>query len=286
MNDTEMHTHIEATLLRFSSRGIEILAPHLGFNSCETAAKKILQSNRGTCLLTTGFYVNGYAETDGPIGTYFLANGLQKLGYHPIIITDPYCKGFFNFVEQHKTIEVTTNKKPPFYQEILNHYDPRFSISIERCGRSQDGRYYNMKIQDISEFTINLDELFLCETKSGFTLGIGDGGNEIGMGKFAAIIEQNLNITPSMIETDETVIATTSNWGAYGLLSYFECFTGIKMLPAVEEVSDYLDHIVGLGAVDGVSGMACKSVDGFDLNTEKELLHRLKTLIKQHSVNF
>ena len=61
---------------------------------CREAASQILELEKGTILLTTGFYVAGHAETDGPLGTLVMADALQKLGYHPVIVTDEFCRGF------------------------------------------------------------------------------------------------------------------------------------------------------------------------------------------------
>lgn len=57
----------EDVVLRYSKRGMNILKKYLKDGYCRTAAEKLLHAERGTVLLTTGFYVAGYAETDGPL---------------------------------------------------------------------------------------------------------------------------------------------------------------------------------------------------------------------------
>ena len=54
----------EDVVLRYSKRGMNILKKYLKDGYCRTAAEKLLHAERGTVLLTTGFYVAGYAETD------------------------------------------------------------------------------------------------------------------------------------------------------------------------------------------------------------------------------
>ena len=115
------------------------------------------------------------------------------------------------------------------------------------------------------------------------TIGIGDGGNEIGMGRFVDVIEKNLAIPPSIIETDYTLLATTSNWGAYGFITALESLSGVPLLPSLEEVTHFLDHIVRLGAVDGVLGKSSRTVDGLDWSTEGEILRQLKDWIQQQN---
>ena len=53
-------------------------------------------------------------------------------------------------------------------------------IAIERCGPSPDGTPRNMRGRDLSEYTAPLDRLFSAGPWQ--TIGIGDGGNELGMG--------------------------------------------------------------------------------------------------------
>ena len=86
---------IEDVVLRYSKRGMNILKNHMREDYCREAASQILELEKGTILLTTGFYVAGHAETDGPLGTLVMADALQKLGYHPVIVTDEFCRGFF-----------------------------------------------------------------------------------------------------------------------------------------------------------------------------------------------
>ena len=86
---------IEEVILRYSQRGIPYIRRYVSDNCCEKAAQEILSWEKGVVFLTTGFYVAGYAETDGPAGTVVLALALQRLGYQPVILTDQPCQGFF-----------------------------------------------------------------------------------------------------------------------------------------------------------------------------------------------
>ena len=62
-----MAQSIENIILRHSKRGMDILKQHMADDFCSAAAKKIFSLERKNILLTTGFYVAGYAETDGPL---------------------------------------------------------------------------------------------------------------------------------------------------------------------------------------------------------------------------
>ena len=86
---------IEDIVLRHSGRGMDILRKEMKGDYAEEAAKMILSWEKGTVFLATGFFVAGYAETDGPSGTVFLALALKKLGFKPVIVTDDFTRGFF-----------------------------------------------------------------------------------------------------------------------------------------------------------------------------------------------
>ena len=85
----------EDIILRYSHRGMTDLRDCLPPDYCRRAAAAILGWPRGTVLLTTGFYVAGHAETDGPAGTLVLARALEGLGFTPVVVTDSYCRGYF-----------------------------------------------------------------------------------------------------------------------------------------------------------------------------------------------
>ena len=59
----------ESIILRHSGRGMNLLREYLPEDYCAEAAKEILSWPKGIVFLTTGFYVAGFAETDGPAGT-------------------------------------------------------------------------------------------------------------------------------------------------------------------------------------------------------------------------
>ncbi len=270
---------IENAILQESSRGMDILREHCIDNFCEKAAIKLLQCDRSNVFIVTGFYVNDSSETDGPIGAYFLAKALKKLHFNPIIITERYCENYFGSNPDVLTLYFDKRDNLEEYKNLLQKHNPVCLISVERCGRSTDQKYYNMRKEDITEYTASLDDLFILANGRILTIGIGDGGNEIGMGKFEKIIDAKLNVNSCIVDTDETIISTISNWGAYGLISYLELFSNNSLLPTFGEVNKYLDYILELGAVDGVTGIKNRSVDGFDWNTEKLILSRLKNII-------
>lgn len=283
MNNTAVkpETSIENIILRYSGRGMNILQEYLDRHYCRHAAEQILSLERGHILLTTGFYVAGHAETDGPPGAMALALALKKLGFIPTIITDRVCEGLFE-PEDISVEYVNVDSVALTYQNILKRYEPVCLISIERCGRNLEEDYANMRGISIAPQTAPIDTLFDMASRSGIlTIGIGDGGNEIGMGNLKEVISQKLSLNPCTVTVDELIIATTSNWGAYALVAYLELLSHSGRLLSYRTIADYIDSIVKKGCVDGVTKKPEPSVDGFSREIEKEIVTALECAVRK-----
>src|SRR5216684_4694993 len=102
------------------------------------------------------------------------------------------------------------------------------------------------------------------------TIGIGDGGNEIGMGKIPwSVIRRNIpngGLVACRTPTDHLIVCGVSNWGAYGLAAGVRILKGASLdedLFNPEREKEILEVMVEKGPlVDGVSGLATATVDG------------------------
>lgn len=268
---------VDDVILQYSTRGMDILQKIHPLEHCKKASENFLKLEKGVVFIYTGFYVNGVAETDGPIGAYFLAKVLKTLDFTPIIITDKLCLDYFKEIE---TIYITKeNENSKYYKKLLENYNPICHISIERCGKNIDNKYINSSGVDISEFTLCLDDLFILGSQSKSSFAIGDGGNEIGMGNFEDTIKEHLELSSCVVKCSFPIIASVSNWGAYGFIAYLEKHHKKDLIPSFDEVSLYLEYIVSLGCIDGIKRENVKSVDGKDWEVEKIILNDLKKAI-------
>jgi hypothetical protein len=265
---------IEEIILRHSRRGMPALARELPPDACRAAARALLLCDRGVVLLCTGFHVGAGPETDGPPGTWFLGRGLERLGFQPVIVTDAPCAGFFAGLET-RTVPPEPEAGQRACRELLVELRPQALIAVERCGRDERGRYRRMNGADITVVTAPLDELFLQAPAGTLTIGIGDGGNEIGMGRLREVIERELAITPTTVATEHLLVATVSNWGAYGLLAALGHLGGLFLLPSAGELAAYLQLILDRGAVAVPSGRPLPVIDGFELAVEQDIVAAL-----------
>jgi hypothetical protein len=178
-----MDIPIEEIVLANDRRGISGLRHHLPQDNYQETARFVLEQI-GPAMLVTGFYVNGTAETDGPPGTVVLARALRDLGFEVCLVTDQYCGPLLRTSAQNEfpVIEFPIagdNDSSAIALDLLTRYTPEIVIAIERCGFTRDHVYKNMRGVDVSKHTARLDYLILNHAR---TVGIGDGGNEIGMG--------------------------------------------------------------------------------------------------------
>ena len=170
-----------------------------------------------------------------------------------------------------------------FAVDLLEQLQPSLFIAIERCSFTTPGRYLNARGEDTSEYHAKLDYLFKHHDN---TIGIGDGGNEIGMGNLTEQIAavEALPNDPVMTTVSELVIVSVSNWGGYGLIAALSLLAGWNLLPSIEEEEDVIRTIVGNGAIDAKAGKPVPAVDGFSLEENGQTLEALHSLLHRHGI--
>ena len=170
-----------------------------------------------------------------------------------------------------------------YAKEILDKFKPSLSISIERASLMSDGTYRNWKNQDISEYNAKIDYIFQYASN---TIGIGDGGNEIGMGNLSEEIKkaEGLPDNPAVTKADELIISSCSNWGAFGLICAISEIKSINLLPTIEEAKNLIIKSVDLGAVEGLSGEKKYAVDGRNMEDDSSCLLDLHNYLKARSI--
>lgn len=244
----------------------------------------------------TGFFVPrgdvAAPETDGPVGTALLAAALAACGLKVRIAVDTPCAGAVRSavatagensvaVDEIGAVAGIAAAIETWRQAGVDH-----AISIERCGRSADGKPRNMRGVDVSPWTLPLDDLFLAGSWT--RVGVGDGGNEMGMGKLprALIAETVPNgaAIASATSCDHLVVAGVSNWGAYGLMAAVAVLKPAWRAPILRFLSAERDLAVTrtiveqAGAVDGVTAKAEPTVDGFGAEVHGALVDELRRI--------
>ena len=272
--------HMFITDMRDDRRGVSALRPHLTEQYCDKAAGLILD-NPGTAIIATGFYILNAraAETDGPPGAAVIGSALESIGFKVVYVTDRYAAPVVRAVAPPNARVVDfpiadDEASKAFADQLLAETDPSILVAIERCGLTSEGLYRNMRGDDITRFNARIDHLFTSHPN---TVGIGDGGNEIGMGNLASAITETPSLVkiPCVTTTTRLIVSSVSNWGGYGLVAALSARRRQNLLPSIEAEQDLLMRTVNMGAVDGMSAKSEYKVDGFTLKENSETVARL-----------
>ncbi|MEV6368895.1 glutamate cyclase domain-containing protein [Micromonospora musae] len=295
MQVEETVTELARVAAREVGRGSEKLAvPTTG--ALLAAARSLAGTRALDAAVLTGFFIPAAdppaAETDGPIGAVQLAAALRALGGRVRLTTDAPCAPVVEAAIAAGAPGVPLDVAP------LHEYDrwaaevlPRYRrlthvIACERVGPARDGRPRNMRGEDIGAHTAALDRLFAAGPA--YRIGIGDGGNELGMGRLpaelvATVVDRGESIHCGT-SCDALLVGGTSNWAAAALVGALALLrpevSALRDLLRPEWSHEVLRAIVDeAGAVDGVRRRAEPSVDGLDWPAYAEPLEHLAELV-------
>jgi hypothetical protein len=265
-------------------------------------------------------------ETDGPLGALFLARALAPLGFRVALVTDDFCRpaleaGLSVCGLEHAVARLTLpgpdRPSEPFLESLwlplVRQYPLTHLLALERVGPSHTEE--SIKSQSAESVRAFLAEVPAghrdrCHTMRGLditgrmspahllfetvkrdapavtTIGIGDGGNEIGMGKIPwEVIRRNIpggGLVACRVPTDHLIVCGVSNWGAYGLAAGVRLLRGRAPDPELfdpESERALLEMMVRQGPlVDGVTARQTATVDGLEFDRHAEILKRLATI--------
>jgi hypothetical protein len=167
--------------------------------------------------------------------------------------------------------------------------------AIERLGGNVHGIIYGATGISRAPFRANLDHLFNTARAQGKrTIGIGDGGNEIGFGNLHPQLTQALasytfsHVTPcgggvySAVKTDVLLVANSSNMGAHAVTAGLALLRRDLSLCHTAEQELALAHLgVDLGLVDGGNGELRPWCDGIPPAANAAVVEVLRTIVSQ-----
>ncbi|MBC3765126.1 glutamate cyclase domain-containing protein [Neptunicella marina] len=272
--DLTLSQQVEDLLIEKNLRGMKSLQPLLTPGYIARAAE-LLQLADGVIFIGTGFPVGNTFETDGPVGAIALYQALAALNKRPVLVCgDPLYSAVKN---DYEAIQLPLGHSVLSQQQvtdIIAQWQPQAVISIERAGRTADGKFYNMRGEDISARCACFDDFMTLSNCP--SIGIGDGGNEIGMGNIHQQLA-HLNIVPSVTTCSELVIADVSNWAAYGLILFLQKWNQTNLLSLLNPLQ-IIQYLSLKGSVDGVTRDNTLTEDGLCYSEGLTLLDTLKQL--------
>ncbi len=264
------------------------------------AAGRLLDRAPSRILILTGAAVPDHmpvGENDGPIGSSVLTKALVTLGHKVTIVSDPECiapiEGLLAYLGTEATLVPIGLDDKPLQDELVESND--VFVAIERLGGNLNGHLHGVNGVRRDHHRANLDHIVDRARGEGKpTLGIGDGGNEIGFGNLYERLSVELaehafkEATPcgggvfSVVKTDLLLVANSSNIGAYGTVAGLALLTERPDLCHTGKLDEELHLIgVGLGLVDGANGAARPWCDGIPPNANSAVVEIMRNIVQR-----
>jgi hypothetical protein len=284
----------------------------------DAACRCLAETDPARVVVVTGFYIaHGEppcAETDGPLGAVFLARALVPLGINVAVAADGYCVPALRaglrasgLAEHVHVLDLDLDlsaclRTAPTHLVALERVGPSHtpqSVAAQHGATAADlaaferlvaveqwDRCYSLRGRDLTAHTMPAHRLFeqAAATRPPVrTIGIGDGGNEIGMGRIRwDTIRRNIAngaLIACRVPADHLIVCGVSNWGAYALAA------GVRLLREaphdaalfdVDRERRLLETMVRDGPlVDGLTGHRAATVDGLDFDEYAAVLAKL-----------
>ena len=223
-------------------------------------------------MLVTGFCVAAeMPETDGPLGAASLGRALRLLGKDVVYVTSPANAA----VMAAALWGVDRDANARLCLFTASHEDPRACglaatalldregsdavVAIEVPGRATDGHRYTMRGAVVDAENPPLDEIVLTAYQRGLTtVGIGDGGNEAGMGGLTgiprALVGDKGREIAAIVPARYPVTAWNANLGGHAVAALLLAAAGrldAMHTPLQEAVA--IETMFAHGAVDGIT---------------------------------
>jgi D-glutamate cyclase len=306
--DERLRTIRDAIQIDVGNRGLARDPAHNLLTACPNdladACRSIANHAAPRVGIVTGFMIPTVdpptGETDGPPGALFLAQALTRLGIPCVLLSDG--SGYdalwagLELLELSQAVTLVDLPMDLDPAGVFHSTRPvTHLIAIERSGPSYEfdaippehrARNHTMRGRDLTDLTAPAHLLF--EGPRGYvTIGIGDGGNEIGMGRVPyPIICKNIpngELTACRTATDHLIVAGVSNWGAWAIAAGVMLMKGsvdVSLFQADRELK-LLKHLVERGPlVDGKLGEKAASVDGLTFDEYVKPLLQIGDLVR------
>ncbi len=253
-------------------------------------------------------------ETDGPPGAAALARALELgLGAKPVYVAEERNMGPVIAASQGIGLAVMDEASfaardgiafaSPFplgraagraeAQRLFERFRPKAAIFVEKAGPNSAGIFHSILGSGRTDDMMANAQEIVAEAKARgcFTIGIGDGGNEIGFGKVAEVVR---GIQPAgrickcpcgqgvatVVETDVLLSTAVSNWGAYGIAA---ALAALERRPEILHSPDDEDRMIlacaAAGAFDGAYARQVPMVDGTAQRVQTALITILHEIV-------
>ncbi|MEO3386392.1 glutamate cyclase domain-containing protein [Mesorhizobium sp. CAU 1741] len=245
-------------------------------------------------------------ETDGPMGAAAVARALDiGIGAKPVMISETRNMGpvigsvegiglaIADEADFPKRGGVTVAREMPlgleagatFVDAIFAEFSPRAIVFVEKGGPGISGNFHSLLGTARDPDDMACAHLLVEEAKKRgvLTIGVGDGGNEIGYGKIRDAITKIQPHGPkvgTVTETDILISTAVSNWGGYGIAAALAGLLGNPdVIHSVDDEYRMLDRCIAAGAMDGLLMRVVPYVDGTSTPVQGAMITMLREIV-------
>ncbi|RDU97206.1 glutamate cyclase domain-containing protein [Trinickia dinghuensis] len=293
----------------------DVCRAHHGEPLSSLAARKLADTlSRGdTVFIATGAGIAPklpQGETDGPVGAAALARALVlAFDVRVVLVTeDAHAAPVMAVaaVIDHELSEYGRNgavstvcfplgfeRGRQLAQTLMEAHRPSAVVFVERDGPNKEGFFHGVRgdcrsPDDVGHVYLLAD---LARGRGVLTIGIGDGGNEVGFGAVRNAITavhplggKSLAGHPSGVvtvtATDVVVSASVSNWGAHAIAAALAARIGdLNVLHTPELEHALIEATVRAGARDGATSRAEVAVDGINWEGHTAFVELLRSIV-------
>lgn len=294
----------------------EVCRAHHGEPLSSLAAQRLTDSVSpgDTVFIATGAGVAPklpQGETDGPVGAAVLARALilafgvrvvlvtEEAHAAPVVAVADVVNG--ELCERDKQAAAISVVSFPLGLEpgtaiaeaLMEEYRPAAVVFVERDGPNKEGFFHGVRgdcrnPEDVGHVYLLAD---LARKRGVLSIGIGDGGNEVG---FGAVRDAITAVHPlggkslaghasgvvTVTATDVVVSASVSNWGAYGIAAALAAIcrnVDVLHTPQLEHL--LIKATVDAGARDGATSKAEVAVDGINWEGHTSFVELLRSIV-------
>jgi D-glutamate cyclase len=298
----------------------KVVGNPLCLSAADAIRKRVTKDS--TVIISTGFVFPPYfplGETDGPIGAVAMAYAIHHgIGARVMLITErevidvlkatctaaglavynyddfKYIPGAIHICDFPYNMDQARQEG----KRIVDEIKPSAVITVEKMGRNEKDVYHSARGNDMSKHVAKVD--FLVEeaiNRRILTIGIGDLGNEIGLGAVADSVKNVIGPlgakcncgcgggVVTKVGTEIPIMATMSNWGAYGIAA---CLAFLMEKPSILHTPELemrmTEACVRSGAMDGSLVSPTLSSDGTSVEGSKAMVQLLHELIRIKSI--
>ncbi len=248
-----------------------------------------------------------FGETDGPLGGAAIAHAINAAtGAVPVFISSEAHSGpvvataraaGFQFLDADTAMArprwaavderyEETIEEQGIAAQLIDKYQPTAMVSVECTAPNSEGVYCSILGYPVVDVPAYHNFFALASERGIPTIGVGDGGNEIGCGRIVDTIRKIRGIPvgghdiATEVTTDVLFFAGVSNWGGYAIAAMVAFLANKpKALHSDQTEHRMLEAVVRAGAAEGGQASLNPDVDGIDHRVHVDLINTLHVMV-------